>query len=305
MILHNTRQLFMSPASHANLSGENRPIPSSSMRAIMRLFIATTTAATAAALTLTLATAHASACDASQQIRLSVGDRQMDRWTGVSNSVRHIVLPNAFKLGVKIEQVSREKYEALLKRHGESSASELVRISLYDETEAAPRLITYTFGGTNSVQGYGPRGGADRVDEVGSPGIEFRLSKANCLGTADIAALPTAAMLKQTNEISQPSAENKRGRDAAIADAKAGNYIVNYPNRTLSQPEIVAMKRAIENAGLQFGTPDETVSGGYHKGYTQAMMEAIYEKFGVAKMREVEANIKVSMAALASLPAAK
>ena len=33
----------------------------------------------AAALALTPATAHASACDASQQIRLSVGDRQIDR----------------------------------------------------------------------------------------------------------------------------------------------------------------------------------------------------------------------------------
>lgn len=282
-------------------------IQPSSMRAIMSLFAAaaTTAAATAAALALTLATAHASACDASQQIRLSVGDRQIDRWTGASNSVRHIVLPNGFKLGVKIEPVSREKYEELLKRLGESSASELVRISLYDETEAAPRLITYTFGGTNSVQGYSPRGGADRIDEVGSSGIEFHLSKANCLSTADIAALPTAAMLKQTNEISQPSAENKRGRDAAIADAKAGKYIVNYPNRTLSQPEIAVLKREFENAGLQFGTPDETVSRGYNKGYTQAMMEALYEKFGVAKMREIEANIKVSMAALASVPAAK
>gem|GEM_PF-4736107 len=66
-----------------------------------------------------------------------------------------------------------------------------------------------------------------------------------------------------------------------------------------------SVKREFENAGLQFGTPDETVSGSYSKGYTQAMMEATYEKFGVAKMREIEANIKVSMAALASVPAAK
>jgi len=47
------------------------------------------------------------------------------------------------------------------------------------------------------------------------------------------------------------------------------------------------------------------VSGSYSKGYTQAMMEATYEKFGAAKMREIEANIKVGMAALASVPAAK
>jgi|GEM_PF-5836921 len=49
------------------------------MRAIMSLFTATTAATAAAALALTPATAHASACDASQQIRLSVGDRQIDR----------------------------------------------------------------------------------------------------------------------------------------------------------------------------------------------------------------------------------
>ena len=273
----------------------------SSMRAIMRLLVT----AAAIALALTFATAHASACDASQQIRLSVGDRQIDRWTGASNSVRHIVLPNGFKLGVKIEQASREKYEDLLKRLRESSAPELVRISLYDETETTPRLITYTFGGINSVQGYGPRGGADRVDEVGSPGIEFRLSKPNCLSTADIAALPTAAMLQQTNEISQPSAENKRGRDAAIADARAGKYIINYPSRTLSPPEMEVLKREFENAGLQFGTPDEANSGGYNKGYTRAMMDAIKEKFGATKMREIEANIKVSMAALVPASAAK
>ena len=98
-------RILISTASQANLPGENMPIQPSSMRAIMSLFTATT----AAALALTPATAHASACDTSQQIRLSVGDRQIDRWTGASNSVRHIVLPNGFKLGVKIEQASQAR----------------------------------------------------------------------------------------------------------------------------------------------------------------------------------------------------
>lgn len=297
-------------------------IHSPAMRTVITLFTTATT------LAFTLATAHGSAspCDATQQIRLSFGDRQIDQWSGTTDNIRHLVLPNGFKLGVKIEQASREKYEDFLKRMRKSSVPELVRISLYDETEATPRLMTYTFGGANSLQGYGPRGGADRVDEVGSPGIEFRLSKANCanqadsglgvaaislgaaaisLSAADIAALPTAAMLKQTNEKSQPSAENKRGMDAAIADARAGKYIINYPSRTLSPPEMEVLKREFENAGLQFGTPDEANSGGYNKGYTRAMIDAIKEKFGATKMREIEANIKVSMAALVPASAAK
>ncbi len=245
------------------------------------------------------------ACDARQQIRVTSGDRDVERWAGASDAIHHIVLPNGFKLGMKIEETSREQYEKLLKQDHDTSIVELVRISLYDETGTMPRLITTTWGGANSNQGYSPRGGADRVDEVGGAGINVRLYKPNCLSAATIATLPTAAALKQQDEKPQPSADNARGTAAAAVDAKAGKYLVIYPRGALSEKEMLIIKSELERAGLQFAYEDDgsdTATRAFNLGYSRGMMNAIREKFGEAEMRKVEANIKVRM--VESLPAA-
>ncbi len=247
------------------------------------------------------------ACDAAQHIRLSVGSAQIDDWSGTSDRVRTVALPNGFKLGVKIEEASRETYMKFMQRAGATTHPEMVRISLYDMTGDAPRLITYTWGGANSKQGYGPNGGADRVDEVGSPGILFNLSKPGCADsgepvqlTADmIAQRPTAAMLNQVDERPQPSPENLRGKAAALADAKAGNYRLVYPDNVLSNDEMGVLKREVEKIGLQVTLESQLGgNGAYFKGYARAMMDAITEKFGRQKMRDMELAIKKGMAEL-------
>ena len=63
-----------------------------------------------------------------------------------------------------------------------------MKISLYDVRSQPPRLLAYTWGGTNSYQGYGALGGADRVDELGLPGITLMLFKPVCVTRASLAA---------------------------------------------------------------------------------------------------------------------
>jgi hypothetical protein len=259
------------------------------------------------ALCASLMSAPLFACDATQQIQATVKDKVIDQWSGTSDTIRSVSLENGFKLGIKIEETSREKYEAYLERTKQTKVAELVRISLYDMTGTAPRKITSTWGGTNSKQGYGPRGGADRVDEVGESGILFVLSKANCaapgqrieLSAEAIAKLPTAAMLKQTDEPSQPSAENLRGRIAALAEMKSGTYRFVYPDTRMPSEQLAILKKEIERAGLVFTLESEFAgaqSRGYVTGYARAMMEGIEQKLGRTKMREMEANLKSTIA---------
>ncbi|MFM7295379.1 MAG: hypothetical protein ACKO1K_11310 [Burkholderiales bacterium] len=246
-------------------------------------------------------------CDASQLIRLSVSGAQIDDWSGTSDRVRSVTLPNGFKLGVKIEEASREMYAKWTQRTSATTHPEMVRISLYDLTEAVPRLITRTWGGANSKQGYGPKGGADRVDEVGNPGILFTLSKPSCSDSREpvqltaemIAQKPTAAMLNQVDEKPQPSADNLRGKAAALADVQAGIYRVVYPDNVLSNDEMGVLKREVEKIGLQLTLESQlNGNGAYSKGYATAMMGTITDKVGHQKMREMELSIKKGMAEL-------
>ena len=110
-------------------------------------------------------------CNAVQSIDVKVGDKQIAAWKGLSDEMHSMVMANGFKLGLKVEQASRERYDAYLKQTKSTTAPELLRISVYDLGGEKPRLITYTYGGANGRQGYSPRGGAARVDEVGEPGV--------------------------------------------------------------------------------------------------------------------------------------
>jgi hypothetical protein len=55
-----------------------------------------------------------------------------------------------------------------------------VLLALYDMTHPTPRVLTDTWGGANSLQVYGPEGGADRVTEVGQPGVTLLLERPLC-----------------------------------------------------------------------------------------------------------------------------
>ena len=109
-----------------------------------------------------------------QKVVLTASGKHIDEWLVKSNEIKSFTLPNGFKLGIKIEPADQEFY----KEHSELSKddNEYVKITLYDVSGKSPKLLTYTWGGTNSTQGYGAQGGADRVVEVGSPGIILTLN---------------------------------------------------------------------------------------------------------------------------------
>lgn len=125
--------------------------------------------------TMLLASA-ASACDTKtgqrqQHVYADWNYRPIDSWVANSSETRKLKLPNGFNVGVRIEPQTQKDGSAL---------TESVKISLFnlDASDAAP--LTSTFGGANSIQGYGAQGGADRVVELGDPGLRLLLLKPAC-----------------------------------------------------------------------------------------------------------------------------
>ena len=134
-----------------------------------------------------------------QSVSLSVGGKDIEEWEVTSSEIYRTRLPNGFQLGLKVEPATAEKYGELLKtaeKYGEllknakqPAYDELVKISLYDMRGATPKLLTSTWGGANSKQRYGPRGGTDRIKAIGEPGIVLWLHKAVCVKAEDLARL--------------------------------------------------------------------------------------------------------------------
>lgn len=107
------------------------------------------------------------------------------RWNGepivhyeATGDIKRVALPNGFELGVRIEPASAEKYAELAKQS--KRTAELVHIQLFDLSQSPPRRLTHTWGGANSIQGFGADGGADRVEALGSPGVSMTLLKPVC-----------------------------------------------------------------------------------------------------------------------------
>jgi hypothetical protein len=126
-----------------------------------------------------------------QTVYVHSGAKELGHWTVDSSEIHRVQVPNGFEVGIQIEPATAEKYQELLDRLAQAHAtatSELVKISLYDMKLQPPKLLTYTWGGTNSFQGYGALGGADRVGELGLPGIRLTLFKPVCVTKASLAA---------------------------------------------------------------------------------------------------------------------
>jgi hypothetical protein len=124
-----------------------------------------------------------------QMVWLSSGNKTIDRWEVTDAEIHRTPLANGFELGLKIEPATPEKYRELLARTHAPAVPEFVKISVFDMSGTAPKLLTTTWGGANSKQGYGPRGGANRVEAIGEPGIELWLHKAVCLSADEVAKL--------------------------------------------------------------------------------------------------------------------
>ena len=122
-----------------------------------------------------------------QTVWLSSGNKHIERWEVTDAEIHRTRLANGFELGLRIEPATPEKYRELLARHSLPAIAELVKISVFDMGGVNPKLLTTTWGGANSKQGYGPRGGANRVEAMGEPGIELWLHKAVCVKADEIA----------------------------------------------------------------------------------------------------------------------
>jgi hypothetical protein len=115
-----------------------------------------------------------------QSVVVSSGKTEVAHYDVVSPKIYRLTLPNGFALGLQIEPASAEQNQEIVKKSEGRAPAEWVKISLYDLRNNQSKRLTYTWGPTNSYQGYGPAGGADRVVEIGEPGIELKLSKPQC-----------------------------------------------------------------------------------------------------------------------------
>ncbi|MYM81552.1 hypothetical protein GTP44_06230 [Duganella sp. FT50W] len=115
-----------------------------------------------------------------QSVAISSGKVEVAHYDVLSPEIRRLTLPNGFSLGLKIEPASPEKLQQIAKGSEGRAPTEWVKISLYDLRKSPAKELTSTWGPVNSYQGYGPAGGADRVVEIGEPGIDLKLSKPKC-----------------------------------------------------------------------------------------------------------------------------
>lgn len=115
-----------------------------------------------------------------QTVSLSVQGRDVDRWEPVMGEVHRVRLPAGFELGIQIDETTEEKYREILTRSNWRGVDEMVKITLLDLTSASPATLSTTWGGVNSKQGFGPRGGANGVPELRDQ-IELWFHKPQCV----------------------------------------------------------------------------------------------------------------------------
>jgi len=120
-----------------------------------------------------------------QQVFLSWNGKAVGNWVAEPGAIKKIALPNSFVLGVQLDEPEGETYRDLATKA--SHVPEMVKISLFDLGGSEPKLLTHTYGGTNSLQGYGAAGGADRVESLGSPGVLLTLIKPVCAPKSAVA----------------------------------------------------------------------------------------------------------------------
>ena len=120
-----------------------------------------------------------------QGVTLFVEGRQIDRWDVTSSDVHSVRLPQGFELGLQIEPATPEKYRELLAKTKWRSVDELVKITLLDMSTTPPQELSTTWGGANSKQGFGPRGGANGVPKLIDQ-IELWFHNPVCVGAGSI-----------------------------------------------------------------------------------------------------------------------
>ncbi len=116
-----------------------------------------------------------------QRVFLTWDGASVKDWTVTSDAIEAVDLPNGFHLGVKIEPATQDKYAK--EANSKPYVPELVKITLVNLGDPKQPILTHTWGGANSIQGYAASGGADRVEALGTPGVELTLLKPVCTET--------------------------------------------------------------------------------------------------------------------------
>lgn len=238
---------------------------------------------------------YATVCPGEQKIALSFEGQQLDSWTGTSASMRSYTLTNGFVLGLKVEQAPREIYARDFARSPEAQP-EWVKISIYDASSKQPRYLTSTYGGSNSQQGYSARGGADRVDELGSKGIKLSLSKPECkVNQADLASIPTEKELGQVKEQLVATAQTLRWTAQAREDINKGKYVISYHQGSLPENVLARLTSLLQKDGIEIqliAEGDARNSKDYFIGYGRTMFDAIQARFGAEHLKNIELQLK-------------
>lgn len=120
-----------------------------------------------------------------QKVLLTYGGTFIESWDVTGTEPYEIKLPTEFRLGVAISPAPREIYLRAGEWAGEIM-QELVTIQLYDMGSSPPSLLHHNYGGSNSVQGFGLKGGADTAQELGPEDVELFLQRPVCVRVADI-----------------------------------------------------------------------------------------------------------------------
>jgi hypothetical protein len=123
-----------------------------------------------------------------QTVRLATDGLSELRWKPAKGEIHPVTLPNGFKLGLRIEPATVEKYREWIERAGGKGVDESVRIELFDLSAAEPKLLSNTWGGANSRQGFGPKGGANGVPAL-SQQITLWLHKPVCITAERLASM--------------------------------------------------------------------------------------------------------------------
>lgn len=121
-----------------------------------------------------------------QSVWLTSEGRLLEHWEPIPGQLHQVRLPGGFVAGIQIDPATPEKYRELFTKV--RSFAELVKIVILDMSETPPKPLSTTWGGANSKQGFGPRGGANGVPALGNQ-IELWLQKPVCVTPETIATV--------------------------------------------------------------------------------------------------------------------
>lgn len=125
--------------------------------------------------------------DAPRQIVIARGAGAFpDEWHPEPGEMHPLEFSNGVRLGIEVTPVDAEFYRS---RIGAKDAyMERVRISLYDIRKDPPELLSTTYGGADSIQGFSASGGANAVELLGEEKLRLQLIKPNCIKATDLGA---------------------------------------------------------------------------------------------------------------------